>query len=317
MSATVKRSHISGPGERISVVELSADRPGPVVVITANLHGDECTGIGTIHELIRALPQQLLRGTVRLYPSLNPAGLMAGTRGFPGDALDLNRAFPGTKAGTGAQRHAHRIWTDIVAAEPAALLDLHTDSGSAIPYCIVDRVIRGRDSASVNSRCHAMAEATGLTVLNEYLPERYRRFELDRSLPGALVNGPGVPAITLEVGPRRRIDADAVDCCSQAVQGVLGLAGLIDAVAPIHRTRASRGMWRRENGPRTGRVGMIVPVLRPGESFDRGAELARVWTLDGSCVERLNALEPGFIVALPELGYAPIGTPCATIAIRE
>jgi predicted deacylase len=199
-----------------------------------------------------------------------------------------------------------------------AVVDLHTDSGSAIPYTIIDRVIRGKNAGEVTRRCQAMAEASGLTVLQEYPKERYRRFELDRSLPGALVNGPAIPAVTLEVGPRRRIDADAVECCVAAVEGILGSLGILESGPPTqHSSRICTEGWRRENGPRTGRVGVLVPTRKPGVFFERGDTLAEVRTLEGDCLERLNARASGFVVALPELSHVPIGTPCATIAVRD
>ena len=143
MKARVERGQVSGRGVHIPTIDVVSSEPGPRVLITANLHGDECTGIGVIHRLLAALPEGLVSGSVRLYPSLNPAGMMAGKRGFPGDAMDPNRSFPGSPAGTSAQRHANRLWSDILAARPSALIDLHTDSSAAIPYAIVDRVVRG------------------------------------------------------------------------------------------------------------------------------------------------------------------------------
>jgi predicted deacylase len=317
MSAQLRRGRIEGPGVQIPVVELDSERPGPLVVISANLHGDECTGIGAIHRLLSSSPGAIQCGRIRCYPSLNPSGLMSGSRGYPGDAMDPNRAFPGSPVGTAAQRHAHRIWTDILRAAPQAVIDLHTDSGSAIPYAIIDRVIRGSEPVQVTEKCQAMAEASGLTVLQEYPKERYRRFDLDRSLPGALVNGPGIPAVTLEIGPRRRIDAHAVDCCVTAVEGILGSLGVLKKPSCSHQSRACTNGWRRENGPRTGRVGVLVPLQSPGSFFERGDILAEIRSLEGDCLERLRARVAGFVVALPELGHVSIGTPCATIAVRD
>ena len=317
MKARVERGQVSGRGVHIPTVDVVSSEPGPRVLITANLHGDECTGIGVIHRLLASLPERLLSGSVRLYPSLNPAGMMAGKRGFPGDAMDPNRSFPGSPTGTSAQRHAHRLWSDMLEVRPHALIDLHTDSSAAIPYALVDRIVRGSDPAQTAAQCQRMAEASGLTVLQEYPAERYRRFDLDRSLPGALVNGPGIPSVTLEVGPRRRVDEAAVDRCEASVYGILGELGLVEAETHIDPQRVCTAGWRRENGPRTGRVGVLVSAVRPGQRFARGELLAEVRSLDGGCVERLKARGAGFVISLPELCHAPIGTPCATIAVED
>src|SRR5262245_34029288 len=96
MSASVTELRLPGPGARsLPVIEVGSGKPGPLAVVTANLHGDEATGVGAVHVLASRLDGLLARGRVRLFPSLNPVGLAQGTRGLPGDELDPNRCFPG------------------------------------------------------------------------------------------------------------------------------------------------------------------------------------------------------------------------------
>ena len=80
-------------------------------------------------------------GTLVLYPSLNPDGLRSTMRHYPEGKADLNRCFPGRKQGFPAEQHLYHIWKDITQRKPTALIDLHTDSGSAVPYTLVDRVL--------------------------------------------------------------------------------------------------------------------------------------------------------------------------------
>jgi uncharacterized protein len=319
MSARVRRSQeqVGGGGPRIPVITLDSGEIGPVVCVGANLHGDECTGLGVVHALDRRLPGALKRGRVHLYPSLNPLGLEQGSRRVPGDGLDPNRAFPGSTRGSRAERHADRLWRELLGRRPELYIDLHTDTAGAVPYAIVDRVVRGPRAAPLAARCRVLAAASGLTVLGEYPPDRYVRFDLDRSLPGALVNGPGVPALTLEVGPRRRVDPAAVEDAVAGVLGVLHSMGMGGAQAEPHESRMGGGPWRRESGPRTGRSGVLVPVLPPGARFQRGAALAEVRSLDGEIRERLHAADAGFVVALPEVAHVEIGTSCATLAVKD
>lgn len=323
---------VAGPGASIPVVVVSSREPGPTVAIGANLHGDECTGLGVVHALIRELPTSLRAGAVVLYPSLNPKGLEEGVRHLPGDTLDPNRAFPGTLRGTAAQRHAARIWADLLGRRPELYIDLHTDAGGAVPYAIVDRVLDAGGRAGlvdalragrrpvgggVGARAERLAAATGLTVLREYPLDRYRRFELDRSLPGALVNTAGVPAFTLEVGPRRWIDPAAVALGCRAVRGVLGALKMLEAPIVVDAARRDDRVWRRESGPRSSRGGVLVPVLVPGASFVRGQPLAEVRGLSGELREVLRAPTEGWLVALPETTQIAVGVACATLAVAE
>lgn len=314
--APVRYERVDGSGVQLPVVEIAAAAPGPVVAIGANMHGDEATGVGVVHSLVRTLPRDLRCGRVLLYPSLNPKGLEAQTRRMPTDDLDPNRAYPGTPSGSPAERVAYRVWRDLQRRGAELYIDLHTDAPSAIPYAIVDRVILSsrRDLAG---RCEALAAASGLTVLREYPADRYVRFGLQRSLPGALVNQRGLPALTLEVGPRRCIDPSAVHLGITATYGVLTAAGVCDQPAPAHASRQEGGPWRREGGPRTTRNGVLVPMLPVGSRFERGGLLAEVRSLDGRVRESLIARFAGFVVAWPERAWAPVGTTSGTLALLD
>ena len=332
-SVIVQQGMVAGPGVGVPVLTFTAREPGPTVALGANLHGDECTGIGVIHAMISDLPTTLRRGGVVVYPSLNPKGLEEGTRRLPGDVLDPNRAFPGTLRGSGAQRHAARIWQDLTARRPDLYIDLHTDAGGAVPYSIVDRVIdeenrspslsdllrrtRRVGPAPLGLRTIDLAEATGFTVLREYPVARYQRFELDRSLTGALINTAHIAAFTLEVGPRRWLDPAAVDLAVRAVRGVLGALGLVDASVSPHPSRRTDRIWRRETGPRTTRAGILVPLVQPGGDFRRGESIGELRGLMGERRELLRAPSDGWIVALPEVTHAAVGQACATIAVAE
>ena len=315
---TIAHHTVSVPaGNPLPVIQVVGVHPGPCAAVTANIHGDETTGIGVVHNLIRVLPDLLLRGSVCLYPSLNPAGLVSNRRVLPGDGQDLNRMFPGKPRGPASERHAHSIWTDLMSRSPDALIDLHTDVAGAVPYAIVDRVLRVRDRRRLSGRCARMAEASGLTVLREYPRDRYLRYHLDRSLPGAMVNSNGIPAVTLEIGPRRRLDSNAVALATGAVLGVLTEVGVVNMPARILKERKEGGPWRREGGPRTNHSGILVPQVRPGEDLSRGTAIAEVRTIEGEVLEVLRARASGFIVALPERTHVVPGVACATIAVRD
>ena len=316
--STVQSSTSALPsGSELRVISIESGRAGPSVVVTANIHGDEVTGLGVVHNLVRCLPDLLLRGSVHLYPTLNPDGLAAGSRCLPADGQDLNRRFPGVARGAASDRHAHCIWTSIMGHAPSVLVDLHTDTAGALPYAIVDRVlgrVRGRGLAG---KCARLAEASGLTVLREYPRERYLRFELDRSLPGALINGEGIPAVTLEVGPRRQIDPESVAIATTSTLGILTEAGVVNLPAADDPTRQDGGPWRRENGPRTNHKGVLVPRVRPGDRLQRGTPIAEVRTVGGEVLECLNARAQGFVVAMPERAHVVPGVACATLAVRD
>lgn len=289
---------------------------GPRVAITANVHGDELTGVAAVHALDRRLERELQRGSVALYPSLNPAGLHARTRVHP-SGHDLNRVFPGNRRGSPAERHALGVWQHLEAFEPDAVLDLHADSSRSIPYAIVDRALRTGAGHDLSGRLTALAAASGLTVLHEYPEEEYVRYALDRSLAGALVNRAGVAAVTVEAGPRRWVDPVSVDQVVSAVFGMLAFLGLVEAHPVPDRAPIRTGRWRRAASPRTRTSGLFVDALLPGTVFEPGAELGRVVDLEGRRVEPVVAEQDGIVISWSDTAWLPAGSAPGTIGVRE
>jgi predicted deacylase len=287
-----------------------------VVAVTANIHGDECTGTGAVLRLISGLEAMLIRGTVHLYPSLNPEGFERRLRRVPEDDQDLNRLFPGDAAGGPGERLAFAAWSDLEARRPDVLIDLHADAPGAIPYALLDRAIsrKGEARASLEALAESYAEATGLTVLREYPDDRYIRYRLDRSLTGAALNRLQIPAVTIEAGPRLILDESSVGAMVHAVGGVLHALGMVGEPASAHPTRVLGGPWRRDSGPRASTVGALVPRTRPGELLRRGQAVAEVRSLAGACLEEILAETDGFVVSAAERTHIVAGVPVCTWA---
>lgn len=301
----------------LPVLTFQADKEGPCVVVTANVHGDEATGVGIVHALKDQLDGLLLRGQVHLYPSLNPDGLVQRTRTVPADGQDLNRVWPGDARGRASERLADSLWQDIRSRNPTLVIDLHADSPAAIPYAIIDRVIKSRLRTKLQPRLESLAAASGLTVLHEYPKELYVKYGLDRSLSGAITNTLGVPAVTIEAGPRLYLKPEAVRDGTAAVLGVLTAAGLVNRPATTHPSRIEGGPWRRQSGPRVSVAGIFHPRVQQGESFRAKDVLAEICALDGRVLERLNARIDGVVVSLPERTWAVPGVSAGTYAVLD
>lgn len=326
MPRTVSRVSLGSRGLDLTVVTVAAPAEGrgpgakgPVVAITANVHGDECIGVGAVLRLIPLLEARLARGTVHLYPTLNPEGLERRSRKVPEDDQDLNRLFPGEADGSPTERLAHSVWTDLCARHPDLLVDLHSDAPSALPYALLDRAtgLRPAVRASVENAARAVADASGLTVLHEYPEDRYARYRLDRSLTGAVLNRLQIPAITVEAGPRLYLDNGAVETMVAAVLGMLAAQDMVAEAPPPHASRVEGGPWRRDSGPRASASGVLLPRAVPGRVLARGDVVAEVRALTGALLEELTAESPGFVVSHAERTHVVAGVPVCTYALRE
>ncbi len=306
---------IGPPGAEMPVLVHRAGA-GPVVAVTANLHGDEHTGTFAIFELDRMLPSTLRAGTALLYPTVNPRGLEAGTRSFPG-GHDLNRLFPGLARGGLHQRVVRALWDDLLARGVEMVVDLHADSARSVPYAIVDRPLPDGAGAALGPTLGRLAEAAGLLALWEYPEAQYRRYGLDRSLTGALVNRAGIPAITVEAGPRRWVDPRSIHVAVGAVLRLLRHWGLVDRAPAAPVQLVPRRSWRRAPAPAPEVEGLFVEGLAPGTAFEAGDQLGEIVDLAGGVRCGLRAARAGVVVSWVEGAWVKAGRAVGMLAVEE
>jgi len=303
----------------IDCVSLQGNESGTTAMIVAGVHGDEVTGILAAQRLDAWLTEHLRSGSVVIVPCANPDGLAASTRRVPQSGTDLNRSFPGCGKRAPIGGLADGLWRLVEKVKPDVLIDLHSDSSAAIPYAIVDRAVvcSGRARKEKDSKLLALARATGLTVLWEYGDDLYVRSGLDRSLAGSAVNQLGIPAVTIECGPRRRIDGPSVQLVVETVVGVLQWRGLVDGEPGKAHKSCVPGAWRRASAPRCRKGGLLLPLLAAGVEFEAKQPIARILSTLGEVRDEVRAEGRGVILSWPESGWLGPGSVVATIAVPE
>lgn len=158
--------------------------PGPTVVVTGGMHGDEPAGARSARQIAE---WTVKRGRLIVLPRCNEPALAARTRRIPEleeDLGDLNRHFP-RRDGDGApsSEQGERIWAFVGAQEPDVLLDLHEGYG-----------VRAAGSKSVGSSVLTAREedqdhqTVMLAAVNVEISDPERRFsDIDSVVNGSLV----------------------------------------------------------------------------------------------------------------------------------
>lgn len=287
---------------------------GPKLVITANIHGDECIGFAVVVALLERLPTLLKKGEVALYPSLNPTGLRRMMRTYPEDGQDLNRLFPGDSQGSASQRHVHTIWSSIEQYKPDLLFDLHTDSPLSIPYVILDRKVSAKATEQTLEEMERLAQKSGLTVVWEYRTPDYRRYQLEKSLSGTALNRLGIPSLTLEVGPRSFMDRKAVEIATDAVLAMMSAKGMLkEDIQSKHIPVA--GVWYRGNGPIAHHAGVFVPSVSAGARVERNQLLGKIYSPTGAELEEIRSHFPALVLSFPAQCWVRELQSCSTLAL--
>ena len=255
-------------------------RAGPVLFVSAAVHGDEINGVEIIRRLIRSPALGKLRGTLLAVPIVNVFGFHNRSRYLP-DRRDLNRSFPGSEQGSMASRVANLFLREIVQRADYGV-DLHT---AAIHR---DNLPQVRANLS-NEQIERMAMAFGAPVVihSEGIEGSLRMAAMEQ----------GVPMILYEAGEALRFD----ELCIRT--GLRGVVEVMRTLGMLPRPKAKRRpaiLLRSSVWVRAPKSGILRSVVSLGTSVASGdtlgivsdpfgeREVEIVSTADGVIIGRAN-----------------------------
>lgn len=151
----------------VPIIIERSKKPGPCLLITAGIHGDEISGVEIVRQLIAKKINKPACGTIICIPVINVFGFLNMERAFP-DGRDLNRVFPGTRQGSLASRFAYQFVHKIL---PVAdfCLDFHTGGGTRYNVAQI-RV----DPSDEQLKEYATIFNAPFTVYSKHITKSYR-----------------------------------------------------------------------------------------------------------------------------------------------
>lgn len=261
----------------LAVDVVHGRKPGPVVFVSAAIHGDEINGIEIIRRLLRSPGMDRLRGTLLAVPVVNVFGFHNRSRYLP-DRRDLNRSFPGSQTGSMAGRVANVFMQEIVARSDFGI-DLHT---AAIDRDNLPQVRADLDQQHLTQ----LAEAFGAPVV-------IHSIGMEGSMRQAAARA-GVPVLLYEAGEALRFDEISIRVGLGGIYSVLRALQMLPA---SRRKRASQPVrlssstWVR--APQSGILRSLVPL---GASVARGDQLALVSDPFGQHEESIVSPANGVVI---------------------
>lgn len=216
----------------LSVRVLHGRRPGPVLFVSAGIHGDEIIGVEIIRRLLGKLSERKLAGTLLAVPIVNVYGFVTLRRYLP-DRRDLNRCFPGSESGSLAAQLANVFMREIVSKSQYGI-DLHSAALHRENYPQV-RISPDRKAA------YEMAMAFGPPIIVTAAP---RAGSLRQSATER-----GVEMLLFEAGEALRFDEFAVRVGVKGILRVMRHIGMLTGspggVVPRTPARSVRTHWIR------------------------------------------------------------------------
>ncbi len=273
---------------RIPLMKIESVNQGPVVVISACMHGDEIGGTVVIQELFKYLNKNLLCGKIYAFPLLNPFGLENNSRKISLSNEDLNRSFPGNAKGTLAQRIANILMNKIIELKPTIVLDLHNDWNKSIPYVVIDNLKNTNKLKELQN----YANVSKLLAIQE-----------SEVIPGSFsycVNMADISALTLELGESLVINEKNVTYGKSAVLNILNELGMVEinneSTQHYLPEKVRNKILSYSSNPLCSTSGIIRFSKKPGEFVKKGDKIAKVYNAFGKLNETITSIHDGIIL---------------------
>jgi len=297
--------HVIKPGERINVnlpvadlytgtslsmpvKAVSGRKDGPVLFVSAAIHGDELNGVEIIRRLLKRKILRSLRGTLIAVPIVNVHGFLNQSRYLP-DRRDLNRSFPGSQKGSIAARLANLFIKQVVSKANYGI-DLHT---GAINRSNLPQIRANLDDPETLE----IAQAFGVPVIinSDIRDGSLRACAYDR----------GMPVLIYEAGEALRFDEISIRA---GMRGILNVMRQIGMLPKLKNPRQVMPVIARSTSwVRAPSSGIVTARIRLGNSVQKDQSLASISTPLGDEEDHVIAPFDGIVIGQSKLPLAHEG----------
>ncbi|MEQ9619064.1 MAG: succinylglutamate desuccinylase/aspartoacylase family protein [Deltaproteobacteria bacterium] len=271
-------------------------RDGPVLLISSGIHGDELNGVETVRRMITGGSIVPDSGTVIAIPIVNVYGFLNNSRYLP-DGRDLNRCFPGTKAGSLAGRIAWTLINDVIPIVDFGI-DLHTGGANVnYPHIRCDTGLEQNMELA-----HAFAPPF---IINSPLRDGSFRKAAQRK---------GKPILVYEGGESLRFDEFAISECINGILRLMDYLKMTDNGAPERNDTKiiTKNIWTR-----AGSSGLYRPHVRGGDRVKKGQLLASITDPFGEAEIKMKAREGGYAIGLRSVPVVNKGDALINIGMED
>ena len=262
---------------RLPVMVGRGKHPGPILGLTAALHGNELNGIPVIHRLFETLDLKALRGTVVGVIVVNVPAYLNNARTFD-DRTDMNHVMPGKPNGSIAEIYAHRFVNRIV-RNFEYLIDLHTASFGNINSLYVRADMTNEVTAKM-----AYLQRPQIILHNE---------PSDRTLRGTAMDL-GIPAITVEIGDPQVFQLRHIKASLSGVRRVMSEIGMlprrtVSAGPPPVLCESSDWIYADQGG-------LLEVLPKPTELVEAEQVIAQQRNIFGEVIGQYRAPRRGIVI---------------------
>lgn len=267
---------MSGTPVALPLIVVHGKTDGPVLWLSAAIHGDEICGVEIIRQVLAEISAPTMSGTVIAAPIVNVHGFNSNDRYLP-DRRDLNRSFPGSSRGSLASRIADLFMKEVVKRSDVGI-DLHTGSDlrTNLPQirCDID-----------NGPTLELAQTFAAPIV---IDARLR----DGSLRQAAVEE-GKISLLFEGGEASRFDPAAIAAGTAGVLRTLNHLGITSV--PV-ADGASCLYSRVTSWSRASKSGIVHLDARLGELVSAKQRIATIYDPYGKVLSEIKSRHDGLLI---------------------
>lgn len=267
------------------IIERSI-RPGPTILLTAGIHGDEINGVEIIRQIIAKGINKPLKGTIICIPVLNIFGFLKMDREFP-DGRDLNRVFPGTKSGSLAGQVAYKLMNEIV-PKVDLILDFHTGGADRFNAA---QIRIAKDQPELKK----LASVFGAPVV-------YYSKNLNKTFRNACYKI-GIPILLFEGGKSFNIDTTITNTGVNGAKRILRHLGMLDKKFKASKPKKKSVFIQDSRWQRAGYSGMFKARVKVNTMVKKGDVIGHITDAYGRFHHFVKAQNSGYVFNVNE---API-----------
>lgn len=306
--AAGSKEHISiniTDGDQETIIPITVfhgKEAGPVLGITAGVHGYEYAPILAGQKLINRIDPGQLKGTIILVQIAN-VGSFLGRSPYvnPMDRKNLNRTFPGRAKGSITERIADYI-SEKVIARCDYFMDMH--SGDApedlMPYTAY---YHNDEKKEISEKGKQMAMHMGFdhVIIFNSTSKDYMEAENPSLYCSAEAFKRGIPAIDIECGKLGIVEEDLVD---KIADGVISLGKELDMIAGESLPSEGTVFIENRTSMSSEHTGFFYPLKSSGDYVAKGMKIGYITDLFNRKLEDVYAKESGIILYM--LGTPPV-----------
>lgn len=267
----------------VPVIINRSKKPGPVVLFTAGIHGDEVNGVEIVRQLIAKGINKPKKGTIICIPVINIFGFLNKTRELP-DGRDLNRVFPGSSSGSLASQVAYKLMNEII-PQVDFIVDHHTGGAGRFNAPQV-RIIKENDQLKEWSKAYGAP----FVVFTKKIPKSFR----------SACDKLNIPILLFEGGKSGHIDTKVTNTGVNGAKRILSYLGMLRSNFKVSIPKKSIIFIEDSKWLRAKTSGLFKSSVKLNSKVSKGTILGYITDAYGKFNRSIKADCDGYIININE-----------------